>query len=102
LNRAIQVIDFAVIQGHRPEADQEEAYREGRSQLQWPFSRHNSRPSRGVDIVPWPVDWDNRERFFLLAGVVKVIAHNMGVDLEWGGDWSTFQDLPHWQLPQED
>lgn len=26
-------------------------------------------------------------------------AGELGVPLEWGGDWTTFKDTPHWQLP---
>ncbi|MCP4898880.1 MAG: M15 family metallopeptidase [bacterium] len=97
-NRAIEVIDFSVICGHRAEADQEEAYREGKSQLPWPYSEHNERPSRAADIVPYPIDWDDRERFHFLAGVIKAVAFIEGIPLTWGGDWNKFQDLPHWQI----
>ena len=27
-------------------------------------------PSRAVDVVPYPIDWDDRERFHLFAGFV--------------------------------
>ena len=102
LERAIRIVDFAVIQGHRGEAEQEEAYRDDKSDLRWPYSRHNTRPSTAVDIVPWPGDWEDRERFYFLAGVIMAAAHSENVLLEWGGDWKKRHDLPHWQLAQED
>jgi peptidoglycan L-alanyl-D-glutamate endopeptidase CwlK len=34
-----------------------------------------------------------------LADTMKVAAHDLGVLLEWGGDWRTFKDGPHFQLP---
>ena len=39
------------------------ARREGRSKLSWLESKHNCEPSRAVDIAPYPIDWDDRERF---------------------------------------
>lgn len=108
LNRVIQVTDCAVIQGHRGETAQDKAYREDRSKLPWPYSEHNTQPSRAVDVVPYPIDWEDRERFHFLAGVIRAMAHEEKVLLVWGGDWKEFVsaagrgDLPHWQLAQED
>ena len=31
--------------------------------------------------------------------VVKQAAAELGIPIEWGGDWRTFKDGPHWQLP---
>jgi peptidoglycan L-alanyl-D-glutamate endopeptidase CwlK len=30
---------------------------------------------------------------------VKRAAQEVGVPVEWGGDWKSFKDGPHWQLP---
>ena len=63
----------------------------------------NSRHLTGhaVDIAPldddgevswaWPL-------YHQLAPVVKQAAKDLGVDLEWGGDWRSLKDGPHWQL----
>jgi peptidoglycan L-alanyl-D-glutamate endopeptidase CwlK len=29
---------------------------------------------------------------------MKRAAKDLGIDLEWGGDWKSFPDAPHWQL----
>jgi len=47
--------------------------------------------------VPYPVSWD-WEHFYPIADAMKAAAEELGVDLEWGGDWKTFKDGPHFQL----
>jgi peptidoglycan L-alanyl-D-glutamate endopeptidase CwlK len=79
---------------------------EGKSKTRWPTSKHNAVPSLAVDLVPCPVDWKDRERFILLAGIVIGIAWKLGIPVRWGGDWDgdsniaehSFQDLPHFEL----
>ena len=44
--------------------------------------------------VKW--DWPLYER---LAKAMKAAAKAENVPLEWGGDWKTFRDGPHMQLP---
>jgi len=105
---AIKYVDFSVIWGHRPEDKQDMFFREGFSDLKWPFSKHNKVPSEAFDIVPWPINWDDRERFFYLAGVILTVAKNNSVkeiSLRWGGAWDgSFNvkgqrdDLAHFEL----
>lgn len=102
----IKYVDCTVIQGHRGQVSQDEAYRTGKSKLRYPQSKHNSLPSKAVDVAPFPIDWANRERFAYFAGVVKGIALAKGIALRWGGDWNrdgntkdeTFSDMPHFEL----
>lgn len=108
-NRVIEVIDCAVICGHRDQADQDKAFHAGTSKKQWPQSKHNSLPSRAVDVIPYPVDWNEASRMYYLAGIVKGIASEMGIKIRWGGDWDsdndfkdqTFHDLPHYEIVEE-
>jgi len=59
-----------------------------------------------MDIAPYPIDWKDLERFYVLAGVIMACAHEEGVKIRWGGDWdsdgdyhdSSFIDLPHFEL----
>ena len=102
---AIEYVDFSVIWGHRPKDKQDTFFREGYSDLKWPLSKHNRWPSRAVDIVPWPVNWDDRERFFFLAGTILAIAKRRGIPLRWGGAWNgdfntgeQRDDLAHFEL----
>jgi peptidoglycan L-alanyl-D-glutamate endopeptidase CwlK len=104
MNAAIAEIDFSVLCGHRTEAEQMAAYEGGKSQLRWPRSKHNQIPSLAVDIVPYPVDWGDLERFKTLAAVVRrhweaiPPMDRAGWWLEWGGNWTSFKDYPHWEL----
>ena len=101
LGAAIEFIDFVVLEGHRGQEAQDTAYHDGKSQLQWPESRHNRVPSEAVDIAPWPLDWNDREAFFYLAGVIQATARHLGVRLRWGGRWK-MQDLPHFEIAREE
>lgn len=96
---------MTVICGHRNEADQAEAVHIGTSDLLWPESRHNAEPSLAVDVVPyiaglgipWNEDYDPAP-WHMLAGAVQCKARELGIEIEWGGYWTSPVDLPHWQL----
>jgi len=112
---SIKVMDFSITCGYRDEEAQNIAFEEGASTKQWPDSKHNQEPSIAVDIAPWDpnlrngkggIDWQNTDRFILLAGIVKGIAHMANVPIRWGGDWDSdefirdhsFIDMPHIEL----
>ena len=105
-NEVIKKVDCSVLEGHRNKAKQNKAYEEGRSKLKYPNGNHNAVPSMAVDVVPYPIDWNDRERFHLFAGFVIGVARGMGIKLRWGGDWNmnwfvsdnNFDDLPHFEL----
>jgi peptidoglycan LD-endopeptidase CwlK len=104
--RVIKVYDFTILEGHRSNERQDELFRQGKSKLKAGQSKHNAYPSRAVDIAPYPVDWSDTKRFFLLAGFMFQAAHEVGVQIRWGGDWDgdwehkdqTFHDLPHFEV----
>jgi len=106
LDEAIKHIDFTILDGHRTEEAQNKAFSEGKSQLRYPQSKHNSLPSGAFDIAPYPIDWNNLNRFYLLAGVVIGIARQKGVNIRWGGSWDNslditknkFNDLVHFEF----
>ena len=103
---AIHVYDFTVLEGHRSKDLQNMYYDQGKSKLKYPQSKHNQYPSKAIDIAPSPINWNDRESFVYLAGIIKGIASNLGVKIRWGGDWNmnnnlkdqTFFDLPHFEL----
>jgi peptidoglycan L-alanyl-D-glutamate endopeptidase CwlK len=98
LREAIKHYDFSIIEGFRSKEKQEEYYNSGASKLQFPDSKHNTLPSKAVDIVPYPIDWENLNRFHMLARVIKEASKNVEVEnLHWGYDlWKW--DMPHWEL----
>lgn len=107
--------DFSILCGHRSEEEQNKAYRQKRSQLKWPLSKHNSHPSKAIDIAPYPIDWNDWNRFRILAGYILAIADTLYSleliehRLTWGGDWDRdyqesderFRDLPHFELTKD-
>jgi peptidoglycan L-alanyl-D-glutamate endopeptidase CwlK len=95
-------VDFTVLCGHRGEADQTAAVAAGTSKTPWPKSKHNSQPSRAVDLAPYPIDWKDAERFAILAGAILASAKLLGVEITWGGTWSTFKDRPHFELKDKE
>ena len=105
-NEVIKHVDCSVLEGSRNEERQNKLYEEGKTKVKYPKGRHNSNPSRAVDVTPYPVDWNDRERQTLFAGFVLGIARSMDIDLRWGGDWdqdfevqdNKFHDFPHFEI----
>jgi len=99
VERAIEIteIDFAVLEGVRSKTRQEQLVKAGASQTV--RSRHLT--GHAVDLgayVAGSVRWD-WPLYHKLAVAVKQAAAELQVPIEWGGDWTTFKDGPHWQLP---
>lgn len=103
---AITEIDFTVLEGHRDQDTQDRYFSEGKSKVKFPNGKHNSSPSDAIDIAPYPVIWEDRERFVYLAGIIKGIAHALGYNIRWGGNWDSdndfsdqsFNDLVHFEI----
>lgn len=90
-------VDFAVIEGLRTLRRQRELVAKGASTTM--NSRHLT--GHAVDIAPYidgSIRWD-WPPFYKLAAAMKSAADELGVPIEWGGDWKSFPDGPHWQLP---
>ena len=96
-NTVIQYRDCSVLCGHRTEEKQNLAY-PTHSNVQWPNSMHNSMPSQAVDVVPYPIDWEDIPRFHEFAGFVMGIAIPMGISIKWGGHFKSFFDGPHYEI----
>ena len=102
----VKYFDCSVLEGHRGKRLQNKYFKEGKSKLKFPEGNHNKKPSTAVDVVPYPIDWDDRERMTYFAGFVKGVAAILGVPIRWGGDWNSnndlkdnnFDDLPHFEL----
>ena len=99
VKRAIEItpIDFAVLEGLRTIERQKQLVAQGASKTM--KSRHIT--GHAVDLAPvvgGEVRWD-WPLYKQLAVTIKRAAKEVGVTVEWGGDWLTFKDGPHWQLP---
>jgi len=102
----IKYLDITITDGHRSREDQERAYHAGLSKLQYPKSKHNKVPSLAMDCVPYPINYDQPEAFYYMAGYIQAVANKMDIPIRWGGDWDKdhdfydqhFIDLPHFEL----
>lgn len=104
----IAPFDLIVLEGVRSLALQKKHVASGAARTM--KSRHLVQPDgygHAVDLAP-VVDTDGDgdvepswhwPHYDVLAGVVKLAAEQVGVPVEWGGDWKSFRDGPHWQLP---
>ena len=105
-NEVINYVHCSILEGQRSKVRQNKLYDENRTKVKYPNGRHNSSPSKAVDVTPYPVDWEDRERQTLFAGFVLGLARNMGIRLRWGGDWdmdfqvmdNRFDDFPHFEV----
>jgi len=98
MQAVIQYYDCTILCGHRGKKEQEDAYIRKVSKALWGQSPHNTKPSKAVDVVPYPLDWNNIEDFFYMAGIVKGIASQLGIKVKWGGEFKKFLDGPHFEL----
>lgn len=99
VERAITMtpVDFTVLEGRRTLSRQKQLVAAGASKTM--NSRHLT--GHAVDLgayVAGSVRWD-WNLYYRIAEAVKEAARIERVPIEWGGDWRTFKDGPHWQLP---
>lgn len=98
--RVDQIYPCHVICGHRNEADQNKAFSEKKSQLKFPNSKHNSKPSRAVDVVSGDgkvIDWKDIKAFEVLCLTIESVAEEMEIKIRLGRDFK-FRDMPHLEL----
>jgi peptidoglycan L-alanyl-D-glutamate endopeptidase CwlK len=94
---AMSSLDFTVLEGLRTAARQKQLMDLGATKTM--NSRHLT--GHAVDLAPMvggTVRWD-WPLYHQLAVIVKDAAKAEKVPIQWGGDWRTFKDGPHWELP---
>lgn len=108
----IKTYDCKILEGYRNQEDQEKAFNSGHSKLHFPHGKHNHQPSYAVDAAPYPLDWNDKLRFYHFAGYVLAVADQlksqgkMTKGIRWGGNWdmdndlmdNKFSDLGHFEL----
>lgn len=97
--RALQLstVDFAVTEGLRGMERQKKLVKQNKSKTL--ASRHLT--GHAVDVAAMPDGklswaWDYYEQ---IAIAFKKASEELKIPIEWGGDWATFKDGPHFQLP---
>ncbi len=97
--------DFIVIEGVRTIARQRENLAKGASLTMASYHLPQTDGwSHAVDLAPLidgAIPWSNWQAFVDLAVVVKACAAELGIPVEWGGDWKTLKDGPHFQIPRD-
>lgn len=93
-------VDFGITEGLRTVERQKQLVAEGKSQTM--NSRHIS--GHAVDVFAYPTpagswDWQYYQQ---ISRAFKQAGKNLGIPVEWGGDWKTLKDGPHFQLPYAD
>ena len=102
LNELIKIMDVTIIEGLRSEQRQEKLLKEGSTKTK--FSKHIT--GKAVDLAPYPIDWNDRDRFHYMGGMIRGIAKQLNVPVRWGGDWdsdgetkdNSFDDLVHVEI----
>lgn len=97
--RALELtdVDFMVIEGKRNEARQRQLVINGKSRTM--NSRHLT--GHAVDCAPivnGSIPWQEWSYFKKVAEVMIQAGKEFGIDVEWGGNWDSFKDGPHFQL----
>lgn len=103
VKRAIEIseIDFCVTEGLRTRERQEQLVKAGASKTT--RSRHLT--GHAVDLaamIDGEIRWDWPLYDKLAKAMKTAAAEELNVKIEWGGDWKTFKDGPHFQLPWKD
>lgn len=129
VKRAIQLTkqDFMVLEGVRTRQQCMTNYGKGRTIAQcvakgipaqyanpnaakvtWlnnPFaSKHVN--GKAVDLVPYPVDWNDLKKFDTIAQAMLQAAKELGIPIRWGADWDADgkprergeSDSPHFEI----
>ena len=99
VRRALQIspVDFGITEGLRTVERQRQLVAAGKSQTM--NSRHIT--GHAVDVFAYPTsagswEWKYYEQ---IATAFKQAAKELNIPVEWGGDWKTLKDGPHFQLP---
>ena len=95
-------MDVTIIEGLRSEERQKELLKQGKTKTK--FSKHIE--GKAVDLAPYPIDWNDRDRFHYMGGMIRGIAKQLNVPVRWGGDWdsdgetkdNSFDDLVHVEI----
>jgi len=102
LNELIKIMDVTIIEGLRSKERQEQLLAQGKTKTK--YSKHIE--GKAVDLAPYPINWEDREMFHYMGGMLRGIGKAMGVNIRWGGDWDSdgdindnkFDDLVHVEI----
>jgi peptidoglycan L-alanyl-D-glutamate endopeptidase CwlK len=109
--QVVKDFDCTVISGLRTLEEQQALYAKGRSEpgeivtnCDGVNRRSNHQSGNAVDVVPYPIDWSDTKRMrefgWYVLGVANTLKRQgvMSHNVMWGGQWTRFPDLPHFEL----
>ncbi len=102
VRRALELtpVDFGITEGLRSKERQKQMVIAGASQTM--NSRHLT--GHAVDVVAYlgaNISWEWKY-YEQIAAAFKQAGKELGTAIEWGGDWKTLKDGPHFQLSVKD
>lgn len=112
---ALTAQDFMVLEGVRTQQRQNELYAQGRTKpgnvVTWTrtsnhFKNARTRFGHAVDLVPFPVDWNDLKKFDAISRAMFQAADELNTPIRWGADWDRDgkprergeTDSPHFEL----
>lgn len=110
-NAVDKIYPIQVICGVRDEKDQNEAKKNGKSEKEYPESKHNINFKAGrfkahaIDCVPdtdrnpATIDWNDIKEFEKMCLVFEQVADDLGIKIRLGRDFK-FKDFPHFELKE--
>lgn len=98
VKRAIELTecDFTITEGLRTKERQAQLVKEKKSTTK--NSRHLT--GHAVDLAAWvdnTISWEWKY-YYQIADAMKKAASELKISIEWGGDWKSFKDGPHFEL----
>jgi len=91
--------------GTRTKFEQRDLFNDNKSKCDGTIKISEHQKGLAFDIICYDEDgkltWDV-DVFTTVAHYILFVAETTyGIDLEWGGDWKSFKDRPHFQLPKD-
>ena len=87
--------------GMRAAKDQKELYDKGKSRCDGYNKKSYHQSGNAFDIFGYhngKATWDKQVLTAIARHIQKVARDNYKVELTWGGDWTSFVDMPHFQI----
>lgn len=98
----ISPIDFGIPSsgGFRSTEDQAKLYTAGKSKCDGRNNKSYHQTGKAVDVfgyVDGKASWDTLHLTTIATAMLQS-ASQLGIELQWGGLWRSWQDLPHFQI----
>jgi peptidoglycan L-alanyl-D-glutamate endopeptidase CwlK len=87
--------------GLRTAEEQYILFKDGKSKCDGFKKKSYHQSGKAFDIfayVDGSASWDKEHLTAIARHIQKIAKDQFNVDLEWGGDWKSFRDMPHFQI----